>query len=166
MQKQTNTQLNILKSKRTREVIFISLSFLFFCFGGYSQQKNNNVTKANTTERGSHKSSKVNVDFEELFRLLNNEIKEKKSLLKSKSTQVLLKSNDKNALDVFLKNNKKVLGMTVVNDLASKTNGYYQLDLNVSYSAYHVEVVVSEVSGLIVTEKEKYWISMPNIQLY
>jgi hypothetical protein len=130
----------------------------------YGQEKSN---KEKGRVYGSLEPTGIsgNINFDELLHQVNHEDKLIQILLKNSVSQLLIKSNDKKALDIFIKNNKSVCGITIINNMEVQPGNYNQLDLIVSYSAYQVEVVLSEVKGLIVEKKEKYWISMPNIQL-
>jgi hypothetical protein len=121
----------------------------------YGQQK--------LDKQGSEVSA--NVNFDELFQQVNHENKLKQVLLNNNVSQLLMKSNDKKGLDFFLKNNKSVCGITIINNQELELKNYNQLELNVSYSSYQVRVILSEVKGLTVVKKEEYWISMRNTQL-
>lgn len=144
--------------------VFMAVFLVVFTTTSFGQEKSN---KTVAEVSGSLKRTEIagNINFDELFRLIENGKKLKQVLLKNKGSQLVIKSNDKKALDIFLKNNKSAFGMTIINDREVQPEIYNQLDLNVSYTSYKVEVMLSEVKGLIVEKKEKYWINMPNIQL-
>jgi uncharacterized protein (DUF2235 family) len=144
--------------------VFMAVFLVGFTTTSFGQEKSN---KAIVEVYRSLEPTEIagNINFDELFRLVDNEKKLRQVLLKNKGSQLLIKSNDKKALEIFLKNNESVFGMAIINNRELQPEVYNQLDLNVSYTSYQVEVILSEVKGLIVEKKEKYWISMPNIQL-
>lgn len=144
-----------------KQTYFLKI-LIIFCLLNISGNIYGQSAPPNNETSNESKELFSNIDFSALIQKVDSQTDFKSVLVQKKLSNILIVSNDRKALNIFLETHKSVLGMTIINKGKKNPDNYYQLDLNVSFSSYQVEVILSEVKGRNVEEIKRDWVHTSN----